>query len=199
MLVMFAPQHSPILAALGLAAALLGAPAAAQPVAYQFDPTHSFVTFEVLHFGTSTTRGRFGPLSGDVLLDREARTGRVQVVIDVAAVSTGLPVLDSRLRQGDLLATAAFPQAYFVAERFEFGADGAVAAVGGVLTLRGVGQGLRLQAQRFRCYTNPLLRREVCGGDFEGELSRSAFGITFGDPFIGETVRLKVSVEAIRQ
>ena len=34
----------------------------------------------------------------------------------------------------------------------------------------------RLQAQRFRCYTSPLLRREVCGGDFEAEFQRSAFG-----------------------
>ncbi|MBL8352906.1 MAG: polyisoprenoid-binding protein [Burkholderiaceae bacterium] len=184
---------------IGWFAAVVGVPAAAQPVAYQLDPTHSFATFEILHFDTSTIRGRFGPLSGDVQVDRAARKGRVQVVIATAEVSTGLPALDSRLRREDLLAVAAYPQAYFVAERFEFGPDGAVTAVGGVLTLRGVGQGLRLNAQRFRCYTNPLLRREVCGGDFEAELSRSAFGIHFGDPFVGDTVRLKVAVEAIRQ
>jgi len=184
---------------IGLAVAGLGASAQAEPVAYKLDPTHSFAHFEVLHFGTSTTRGRFGPLEGDVLLDREARKGRVQVVIDVAAVSTGLAVLDRQLRQGDLLATDAYPKAYFVAERFEFGPDGTVTAVGGEFTLRGVSRGLRLQAQRFRCYTNPLLRREVCGGDFEAELSRSAFGIQYGDPFVSETVRLKIAVEAIRQ
>ena len=186
-------------ACIGLAVAGLGASAQAEPVAYKLDPTHSFVHFEVLHFGTSTTRGRFGPLEGDVLLDREARKGRVQVVIDTAAVSTGLAVLDRQLRQGDLLATDAYPKAYFVAERFEFGPDGTVTAVGGEFTLRGVSRGLRLQAQRFRCYTNPLLRREVCGGDFEAELSRSAFGLQYGDPVVGEKVRLKIAVEAIRQ
>lgn len=182
-----------------LLAALLAGGARAEPVDYALDPTHSFVHFEVLHFDTATLRGRFGPLAGEVTLDRAARRGRVQVVVDTAAVSTGLPVLDARLRQDDLLASAAHPQAFFVAERFEFAADGRVAAVTGEFTLRGTGRALRLQAQRFRCYTHPLLRREVCGGDFEGELLRSDFGLSFGLPFVADAVRLKVQVEAVRR
>ena len=75
-----------------------------------------------------------------------------------------------------MLATAAHPQAYFVAERFEFGSDGSVAGLTGEFTLRGSGQALRLRAQRFRCYTSPLLLREVCGGDFEGEFNRRQDG-----------------------
>ena len=39
-------------------------PAHAEPVVYRLDPTHSFVHFEVRHFGTSTTRGRVGPIAG---------------------------------------------------------------------------------------------------------------------------------------
>ena len=54
-------------AALVLACASPGlAPALAQsasgPVTYQLDPDHTFATFEVLHFGTSTLRGRIGPM-----------------------------------------------------------------------------------------------------------------------------------------
>ena len=180
--------------------ALAGAGAApAAPLAYTLDPSHSFVTFELLHFDTATIRGRFGPLAGDVLLDRDARTGRVQLVIDTAAVSTGLPVLDARVRQDDMLAVAAHPQAYFIAERFEFSPQGGVVAVTGEFSLRGVGQPLRLVAQRFRCYFQPLIRREVCGGDFEAEFNRSSFGITHSLPFVGDAVRLKIQVEAVRQ
>src|SRR5262245_30968594 len=65
----------------------------AEPVRYRFDPTHTFVTFEVSHFGTSTIRGRFGPANGDATLDRTARKGRVQVELDTATVSTGVAVL----------------------------------------------------------------------------------------------------------
>ena len=51
----------------------------------------------------------------------------------------------------------------------------------------------------FKCYTHPLLRREVCGGDFEAELSRGTFGMSFGLPFVADRVRLKIQVEAVRQ
>ena len=191
----------PIMRLILLALALLTTtvPTRAQPVAYVLDPMHSFVNFELLHFDTSTMRGRFGPLSGDVVLDRSARSGRVQVVVDTAAVSTGLPLLDALLKRADLLAVADHPQAFFVAERMELDDQGRVTAVTGEFTLRGIGQSLRLVAQGFRCYFHPLLRREVCGGDFEAEFLRSRFGITHSLPFVADRVRLKIQVEAIRQ
>lgn len=179
--------------------ALSGVSARAEPQDYRLDSTHSFVHFEVLHFNTSTLRGRFGPLNGEVTLDRAARRGRVQVVVPTAAVSTGLPVLDARMREADMLAVEAHPQAFFVAEGFDINAQGEVGAVRGEFTLRGVSQPLTLKAQRFRCYTSPLFRREVCGGDFEGSFSRGAFGFTHSLPFVADTVRLVVQVEAIAQ
>ncbi len=186
-----------LLCAAAVAAAAGSARAA--PQNYQLDPTHSFATWEVLHFGTSTIRGRLGPLNGQVTLDREAKQGRVQVVIELAQQSTGLPVLDARLKEPDMLALQDNPQAFFVAERFEFDAQGQVTAVRGEFTLRGQGQPLTLSAQRFRCYTSPLFRREVCGGDFEGEFKRSSYGITHSLPFVADVVRLKVQVEGIVQ
>lgn len=56
--------------ACALALVVAAMPATAQPVAYRLDPGHSFVTFELLHFDTATLRGRFGPLDGEVQLDR---------------------------------------------------------------------------------------------------------------------------------
>ena len=119
--------------------------------------------------------------------------------MDTATANTGLGVLDARIKQDDMLAVAQHPQAFFVAERFEFDAQGSVAAVTGEFTLRGSSQPLRLVARRFRCYLNPLFRREVCGGDFEAEFSRSGFSIIHSLPFVSDGVRLKISVEAIRQ
>jgi polyisoprenoid-binding protein YceI len=171
----------------------------AEPAIYRFDPTHTFVTFELLHFGTSTIRGRFGPLAGDATLDRAQRRGRVQVQIDTATVSTGLAVLDARLKEADMLAVQAHPRAYLVAESFEFDDNGRVKTLRGEFTLRGASLALELRALRFNCYTSPLLRVEVCGGDFEGSFLRSAAGITHSLPFVADTVRLLVQVEAIRQ
>jgi len=186
-----------VASALALLAAAGGALAA--PATYRFDPTHTFVTFELLHFGTSTIRGRVGPLDGYAVLDRAARTGRVQVEIDPALASTGVAPLDARLKEPDMLAVRANPRAYFVADHVEFDNAGGVTALRGELTLRGVSVPLTLTALRFNCYTSPLLGRQVCGGDFEGRFNRSSVGITFGLPFVSDSVRLLVQVEGIRE
>ena len=68
----------------------------------------------------------------------------------------------------------------------------------GEFTLRGVSRPLSLYAKRFACRTDAELQREVCGGDFEAELLRSDYGSTFGIPFVGDRVRLLISVEGIR-
>ena len=98
-----------------------------------------------------------------------------------------------------MLAVAVHPQAFFMAERFKFDANGALAAVAGEFTLRGSSPPLRLVAKRFRCYLNSLFRREVCGGDFEAEFLRGSFGVSHSLPFVSDVVRLKIAVEAIRQ
>lgn len=181
-----------------LAAVLAAGSVHAEPAVYLLDPDHSFVTFEVLHFGTSTIRGRFAGIDGFVELDRDARRGSVSLRLPPADVDTGVPAFDARLRGPDLLAVEIYRWAYFVASRVIF--DGAaVAAVHGELTLRGVSRGLELRALRFGCCGHPLLRREVCGGDFEGELRRSDFGAGFGVPYVADRVRLLVQVEGIRR
>ena len=189
--------------ALAVATALLAAaaapPAAAQPAYYALDPTQTFVHFEVMHLGTSTIRGRIGPVPGAVTLDRAARTGTVSLRIPTGRVSTGVPAMDARLREADLLGSADFPEAYFVASDFRYADDGRLAEVRGEFTLRNVSRPLALRMLRFGCHTHPLLQREVCGGDFEGELRRSEFGADFGVPVVGDRVKLVVQVEGIRR
>jgi polyisoprenoid-binding protein YceI len=183
-----------------IASVALSPVAQAAPVTYTLLPEQSFVQFEVMHFGTSTSRGRFGPLQGEVTLDREKRQGEVALRIDTAGVDTGLRIFNARLRDADLLATAQFPEAYFVARNFVFDGD-RVAEVRGEFTLRGVSQGLSLKALRFGCRADPITRDkpgEICGGDFEGEVKRSDFGATFGLPLVGDRVRLVVQVEGRR-
>jgi polyisoprenoid-binding protein YceI len=185
-----------LLRALCAFSALAGAAAVAQPIGYRLDPSHSFVHFEVMHFGTATLRGRFGLLDGYATLDAGARQGSVAMRVPTKIVSTGLPVLDSRLRQSDLFDSEAQPEAFYVAERFVFDGD-TLKEVRGEITLRGISRPLALRAQRFSCGTHPLLQRPWCGGDFEAELQRSDFGMDFGLPLVGNRVRLLVQVEAI--
>ena len=190
-------RAAPVLASLALLGAL--APARAAPATYRLDPEATFVWFEVLHFGTSTLRGRFGPLHGFAVFDPEARTGEVAIEIETASVDSGIKPFDARLRGPDLLASGAWPKAWFVARQWHFAADGSPSEVRGEFTLRGVSQPLSLIADRFACRTDAAGGREVCGGDFHAEFYRSVFGMSFGVPFVSDRVRLVVRVEGRRE
>ena len=185
---------STIIVALAVCAA-----ARAEPQSYAIDPTHTFVTFETAHFGTSTSRGRFERMQGSVQFDRAGKAGRVEISIATASVSTGVPALDSRLRGPEFFDSTAYPSATFIAEGFTFVGD-TVTEVAGHLTLLGKTLPLTLKAKNFNCYLSPLLLRETCGGDFEATLQRSRWGMAFGtDIGAPDSVRLLVQVEAIRQ
>ncbi|WP_130431612.1 YceI family protein [Rivibacter subsaxonicus] len=182
-------------------ALLLAAPvvAAAEPVDYVLDPERSWVQFELLHFGTSTIRGRLGPARGVVSLDPAAGRGEISIELDTRTLSTGLPIFDARIRRPDLLATEEYPVAWFVSRNLQLDPRGGVRSATGELTLRGASLPLRLEAERFGCRPDPASGRERCGGDFVGRLRRSEAGMSFGQPFVGDEVTLRIQVEALRQ
>lgn len=184
------------LLALTLAAASLGVQA--QSATYAIDPTHTFVTFEVTHFGTSTNRGRFDRKNGSVTLDKTAKTGAVDITFETASVNTGTAAFDRHLQGRDFFNSAEHPTARFVSDRFVFNGD-KVGEVSGQLTLLGKTQPVTLKAQRFNCFDHPMLKREVCGGDFETTIQRSQWGMGYGIPGIPDAVRLVIQVEAVRQ
>ena len=180
----------------GLLAACCGSVGAA-PQSYTLDPASTHVHWEIVHFGTSTSRGRFDSIEGSITLDRQAQRGEVSISVATASISTGMALFDGVLRGPLLLAAREHPSAYFVARRFTFDGDRPT-SLSGEFTLRGIGQPLTLRALQFNCRTDAATHREVCGGDFEGEIRRSDFGITHSLPFVADRVRLVIQVEAFR-
>ena len=176
-----------------------GCAGVAHSAEYAIDPTHTFATFEIAHFGTSTNRGRFDRKEGKISFDRAAKTGQVDITLDVASVNTGTPAFDKHLKSADLFNVEKFPTARFVSDAWVFDGD-KVSEIKGQLTLMGVTQPLTLKANRFNCYDHPMLKREVCGGDFEAMIDRTAHGLDYGVKWGFPTqVRLLVQVEAARQ
>ncbi len=183
-----------------LAAALLATAgfAQAQSATYSVDPTHTFVTFEAKHFGTSTLRGRFDKKEGTVQIDRAAKSGKAEITIDITSVSTGVGPLDGHLKSKDFFDAANNPSAKFTADKFVFDGD-KVTEVVGALTMMGKSNPVTLKATNFNCYQNPMFKREVCGGDFETTITRSQWGISYGVPGIPDNIRLLIQIEAIKQ
>ena len=184
-----------------LLAAALGAVtllARAEPAAYAIDPSHTTVVWEALHSGTSTLRGRFAVKEGTVTFDRAGKTGKADITIDTNTLSVPPANFERHVKSPELLNVAAFPTARFVSDSFTFDGD-KVTAVPGQLTLLGKTLPVTLQAVRFNCYQHGMLKREVCGGDFETTLPRSQFGITYGPQAAADGVKLLIQIEAIKQ
>jgi polyisoprenoid-binding protein YceI len=171
----------------------------AQTATYAIDPTHTFVTFEVDHFGTSTNRGRFDKKEGTIQFDRAGKTGSVDITLQTGSINTGVAPFEAHLKSKDFFNSAEFPTARFVSERFVFSGD-KVTEVVGSLTLLGKTQPVTLKANLFNCYNSPMLKREVCGGDFETTIDRTQWGMNTYVP-AGQRgpVRLLIQVEAVRQ
>jgi len=185
--------------ALAAVAEMFAGAAQAQSANYPIDPTHTFVTFEISHFGASVNRARFDKKEGTVTLDTKAKTGSVDLKIDATSVNSGTPAFDKHLQSADLFNAAAHPTIKFVSDKFVFKGDN-VSEVTGQLTLLGKTAPITLKANQFACYQNPMLKREVCGGDFEATIDRTQWGMNYGvDWGFSKNVRLVVQVEAVKQ
>jgi len=185
--------------ALAAAATLATGIAQAETASYTIDPTHTFVTFEIGHFGAAVNRGRFDKKEGSVQFDRAGKTGKVEISFDATSINTGTPAFDKHLQSADLFNAPQHPKVSFVSDKFVFNGD-KVSEVTGQLTLLGKTGPVTFKANQFNCYQSPMLKREVCGGDFEAVIDRSQWGMNYGvDWGFAKNVRLVAQIEAVKQ
>ena len=186
---------------LALAVAMSAAAAVsahAATTSFEIDPSHTWVVYEIVHFGTSTNRGRLPVKAGTVQLDAQARTGKVDVTIDTTAPASGVPALDKMLQGERLFRSSEFPTARFVASEVRFDADKPV-ELKGELTLLGATHPVTLKSLRYNCFNHTLLKRDVCGGDFETTIQRSRWGMGWAAHVVADDVRLLIQIEAVKQ
>lgn len=185
---------------LASAGALASVSATAAPVTYDLDPSHTYPSFEADHFGgLSTWRGKFNKSQGVVVLDREARTGTVEVTVDINSVDFGHDEMNQHAVAPDIFDAAKYPNATFKGTFTKFDGDRPEEATGD-LTLRGVTRKVKMDIDDFKCIQHPMIKREVCGADVSTEFNRKDFGLNFGlDMGFKPEVKLKIQVEAARQ
>lgn len=184
-----------------VAALLAGSavPAGAAPETYAIDPTHTYPSLEFSHLGISVWRGKFNKTRGHIVIDRAAKTGAVDVVIDAASISFGLDAMDEKARSEDFFNVAKFPTAGYKGT-LKFVGD-KPKTVDGDVTIMGVTRPVNLTINLFNCIPHPLFKKELCGADAEGELNWSEYGMKmskFGEGEAGK-VRLRIQVEALKQ
>ena len=177
-------------------AALMSASVFAAPVTYKLDPTHTYPSFEADHLGgLSVWRGKFNATSGTVVYDKEAKSGSLDITVDMSSVDFGMPKLNEHAKSAEIFDVAKYPTATFSGKFTKFnGASPAEAS--GTFTMHGVSKPLTLTINSFLCKLNPMSKKEVCGADASATFNRSDFGVNFGDKYgFKQEVKLQIQVE----
>jgi polyisoprenoid-binding protein YceI len=184
-----------LIAVLGLCTSLTSQ---AAPVTYDIDPQHTYPSFEADHLnGVSVWRGKFGKTAGQVVMDREAGHGGLDIVVEMDSIDFGLAQMNAVARGQEIFDVERFPQARFRGQLEGF-TNGIPTRAVGELTLHGVTRPLTLEIRTFKCVPHPLFKRELCGADVYGTLQRDQFGIEAGRNFgFRMDVGLRIQVEAL--
>lgn len=171
----------------------------AAPATYNIDPSHTYPSFEADHFGgMSVWRGKFNKSSGTVTLDREAKSGTVDITIDTSSINFGMEKLDNHAKSPEMFDVEKFPVATYKGKLAKFNKEGPT-EVDGELTLHGVTKPVNLKINSFKCAPHPMLKREFCGADASATINRADFGINYGQNYgFKMDVKLAIQVEAIK-
>jgi len=177
-----------------IAALCLTSPAFAESITYVIDPNHTYPSIEFPHMGISVWRGKFDKTSGTIVIDRAAKTGSVDIVVDAASVNFGLDAMDDKAKSADFFDVAKYPTVTY---------KGALKFVGdepktidGTITIRGVTKPLTLTINSSKCIQHPMLKKEVCGADAQGELNWSEFGMPMSKYGEGDMGKVTLHIQA---
>jgi polyisoprenoid-binding protein YceI len=178
---------------------LLSDYAVSAPVTYNLDPGHTYPSFEADHFnGLSKWRGKIEKSSGKVVLDREAKTGTIDVVMDMSTINFGMKKMNEHATSPEMFDAEKYPTAVYKGKFSKFDGERPTEAEG-MLTLHGVTKPVKLVINEFKCIMHPVLKRENCGADVSASFNRDEFGVDYGKRLgFKQEVKLAIQVEGVK-
>ena len=178
---------------------LVTAGAFAAPATYDVDPAHTYPAFEAdLMGGLSLWRGKAKTTSGKIVYDAAAKTGTVDITVDMKSLDFGHDKMNQHANSPDIFDTAKFPTATFKGTLAKFNGE-APTEVQGELTMHGVTKPVTLKLNSFMCKQNPMSKKDICGADAVGMINREDFGVAYGKQMgFKMDVKLLISIEAIK-
>lgn len=170
---------------------------------WQIDPAHTETGFTVKHLMISRVRGRFGTVSGTIVLDEaEPVHSSVDVEIDVSSIDTGQTDRDAHLRSADFFDVEQHPTMTFRSRRVEQEADDRFRVVGD-LTIRGVTREVTLNVVDEGRGTDPW-GGERAAFSATTTIDRRDFGLTWnqalekGGVLVAYDVNITLDVQAVQ-
>ena len=177
--------------------ASLATSAFAAPETYSVEGTHTFPRFSYSHMGLSTQLSRFDKTTGTVVLDKAAKTGSVDITIDIKSVSTGFDTFNGHLQGEDFFDSAKYPTATFKSTNVVFEGDAPV-SIDGNLTIKGVTKAVTLKVTHYVNMMHPMAKKDAIGADATVVVKRSDFNMSKYVPYVSDDVTITLSIEAVK-
>lgn len=162
---------------------------------YKIDPTHTSVTWKVLHMGVSDYTARFNTVSGELNFDAKDPTkSTVKIMIPASSVDTGNPDFNKEIAGPKFLGGDKTPNITFASTKVEkTGAD--TGKVTGNLTMNGVTKPVVLDVKFYGGIIHPMGKGHDLGFSATTTIKRSDFGVMEYIPMVGDEVKIAVETE----
>lgn len=173
-----------------LAGAILMAGASAHAETWRVEPARTEIAFEVGAKGYPVTHGVFRNFASTLSIDFDRpQRSMVNFTVTAASLDTQTPVLDAYVTSPAFLNATQFPDIRFVSTAVRK-LDEQSVEVTGNLTLLGVTHPETFTVQVARDAASAVTLHA------EGQVRRSAYGMTAGLPLISDDVRIIVATRA---
>jgi polyisoprenoid-binding protein YceI len=171
---------------------------------WTLDVSHSVIEFSVKHMMIANVKGRFASFTGTITGNLPDLTGaQVQVTVDAASIDTRDAQRDAHLRSADFFDVERFPTLTLVSKRIERTGENTYDLVAD-LTIHGVTREVVFHTTFEGEGKDPWGNQRV-GFTADAQINRKDFGLTWnvaleaGGILVGETVKIHVEAQAIRQ
>jgi polyisoprenoid-binding protein YceI len=170
----------------------------AAPETFIIDGNHTYPRFSYSHFGYSKQLSRFNKTTGKVTLDRQEKTGAVDITIDMKSVDTGSSLFNTHIQSEDFLDTTKYPTATFKSTKVRFDGDKPV-AIDGNLTIKGITKPVTLTIESFLLMPHPMAKKDAIGANASTRIKRTDFNAGKYAPNVGDEVSIDIALEAIKE
>lgn len=171
---------------------------------WELDQANTHIGFAVKHMMVSTTRGRFTEFHGFIFGSPDDPINAwAAVTIDAASIDTGNERRDEHLRSADFLDVERYPTITYKSTHVEQTGDD-LFRVTGNLTIRDITKEVELEVRMGEVGETPSGQEKV-DLTANGSLSRTAWEVKWNIVLdaealmIGDTVRVDIEVEAVKQ
>lgn len=165
--------------------------------AFELDPQHSHVLFEIGHLGISKQYGRFRTVSGNFTLGAEDSESSVSIEIDAASIDTNVQQRDDHVKSPDFFDVKQYPKITFASTSVKSKGDDTF-AITGDLTFHGVTKSITFDMEKLGEGTfDNFGHRAGFAGSFT--IDRADYGVTAYDGMVGGEVELMLAVEGMKK